>query len=240
MRRSFALLVFLLAASPACARCGNLAVLDTNFSLSVQQPGTASAEVRVFVEEWQSYIPPPGCNFTASAEFNHPPGGIAVTVAPVPSRECPALHCLDVYCPPGAGGERGSSCFIAQGQGAANITFAVNATAENASAGNYSGQIVWRDSSSDTLGRSSAANFTLALSAPAKPAPTATPKPTAAPTATPKATAAPTPTSLIPSLPLRPPAAPTLTVEEILIALAAGAVFLFVMWFQARKGPEEY
>jgi len=236
-----AIAVILIVASLAWARCGNLQALDNNFSLAIgSQPASADSQARLFVEEWQSYIPPFGCDFAAAAEFDYPSKGISVTVVPVPSGGCPALHCLDVYCPPGAGGERSSSCFIAQGQGAANIAYLVNATAENATPGTYTGSIVWRDESADTLEKITRTKFAITVTgAPATP----TPEPTAKANATASAaapTATPKPPAAAPLLPISGPRVPSLTVEQIIIAIAAGVAFLLIMLWQSRHQSEEY
>ena len=242
MRLSLAIATVLLVASFASARCGNLQALDNNFSLAIgSQPASADAPLRLFVEEWQSYIPPFGCDFAAAAEFDYPSKGISISVLPVPSGECPALHCLDVYCPPDSEGVRSSSCFIAQGQGAANITYLVNATADGATPGTYTGSIVWRDESADTLEKITRTKFAITVTgAPATP----TPEPTAKANATASAAAAPTatakPPAAAPLLPISGPRLPSLTVEQIIIAIAAGAAFLLIMLWQSRHQSEEY
>jgi len=236
--RPLVLCTFLVVfAAFASGKCGNLEALDKNVSLVVHQPGSSSTLARLFVEEWQSYIPPFGCNVTAAVEFAEPAPAAVVSLTPVPSPECPLLHCLEVYCP-----GQSANCFIAKGQGAVNITFLINVTADNASAGNYSAKIVFADSSIDSSNKSTETRVSLALVAPPLPA---TPTPTApAPTTTATTTTAtiapapsPAPTGFVFLPP--PPSPPSVTVEEVLIALAAGAVFLLVMWWQYRKSAEE-
>ncbi len=233
MRALVLMFLFAVLAAAAGAKCGNLEALDKNVSLVVQQPGSASAQIKLFVEEWQSYLPPFGCNTTTAVEVVEPAPGVSVSIIPVPSVECPMLHCLEVYCP-----GQSANCFIAKGQGAVNITFLVNVSADNASAGNYSARIVFADSSIDSSSKSTEVSLSMALLPPQGiQTPTTTPT-SAAVTATPAPTTSPTPPPFTP-IPRAPPRPPSVTFEEVLIALAAGAVFLAVMWWQYKKSAEE-